>query len=64
MVKTSPSNAGGVGSIPGQEAKIPHALWPEKQNIKQEQHWNKFINKNFKNGPQQKKKKKERKKSI
>ena len=22
-------NAGGAGSIPGQEAKIPHALWPE-----------------------------------
>ena len=25
MVKTLPSNAGGAGSIPGQEAKIPHA---------------------------------------
>ena len=25
MVKTSPSNAGGAGSIPGQGAKIPHA---------------------------------------
>ena len=30
MVKTTPSNAGSTGSIPGQEAKIPHALWPEK----------------------------------
>ena len=25
MVKTSPSKAGGVDSIPGQRAKIPHA---------------------------------------
>ena len=25
MVKTLPSSAGGVGSIPGQGAKIPHA---------------------------------------
>ena len=25
MVKTQPSNAGSVGSTPGQEAKIPHA---------------------------------------
>ena len=25
MVKTSPSNAGGAGSIPGRGAKIPHA---------------------------------------
>ena len=34
-VKASPSSAGGVSSIPGLGAKIPHALWPEKQNIKQ-----------------------------
>ena len=26
VVKTTPSNAGSTGSIPGQEAKIPHAL--------------------------------------
>ena len=26
VVKTSPSNAGDVGSIPGQGTKIPHAL--------------------------------------
>ena len=26
VVKTSPSNVGGKGSIPGQGAKIPHAL--------------------------------------
>ena len=30
MVKTSPSKAGGVGSTPGQAAKIPHDLWPKK----------------------------------
>ena len=35
VVKTSPSNAGGAGSIPGQEAKIPHASWPkEKKKIR------------------------------
>ena len=28
-VKTSLSNAGSVGSIPGQGAKIPHASWPK-----------------------------------
>ena len=32
VVKTSPSNAGDVGSIPGWGAKIPHALQPEEQN--------------------------------
>ena len=30
-VKTSSSNAGDAGSIPGQEAKIPHASRPKKQ---------------------------------
>ena len=35
VVKTSPSNAGGAGSIPGQGAKIPHASWPKNQNIEQ-----------------------------
>ena len=56
VVKTLPSNAGGAGPIPGWGAKIPHALWPKNQNIKQKQHYNKF-NKDFKNGPHQKKKK-------
>ena len=55
MVKTSPSNAGGVGSIPGWGAKIPHASRPKNQNIKQKQYCSKF-NKYFKNGPHQKKK--------
>ena len=35
MVKTLPSDAGGAASIPGQGAKIPHALWPKNQIIKQ-----------------------------
>ena len=30
VVGTLPSNAEGVGSIPGQGAQIPHALWPLK----------------------------------
>ena len=55
-VKTSPFNAEGMGLIPGQGAKIPHTSQPKHQNIKQNQHCNKF-NKNFKNGPHQKKKK-------
>ena len=46
VVKTSPSNAGGVGLIPGQGAKISHASRPENQNIKQKQYCNKF-NKGF-----------------
>ena len=38
VVKTSLLNAGSVGSIPGQGAKITHALRPKgKQNIKQQQ---------------------------
>ena len=32
-VKTSLSNAGSVGSIPGQGAKIPHASQPKNQNM-------------------------------
>ena len=43
-----------MGSIPGQRAKVPHALWPKNQNIKQKQCCNK-INKDFKNGPHRKK---------
>ena len=44
----------GCGFDPWSEAKIPHALWPKNQNIKQKQCYNKF-NKDFKNGPHQKK---------
>ena len=57
MVRISLSNAGGAGQIPGRDAKIPHALWPENQNIKQKQYCNKF-SKDFRQGPYQKKKKK------
>ena len=53
MVKTSPSNAGCAGSIPGQGAKIPHTSWPKDQNVKKKQYHNKF-NKDFKNVPHQK----------
>ena len=34
MVKTSPSNAGGAGLIPGQGAKIPHVSPPKHQKHK------------------------------
>ena len=43
-VKTSPSNAGGVGSIPGWGTKISLAWRPKKQNIKQKQYCSKFNN--------------------
>ena len=52
VVKSLPSNAGGAGSIPGQGPKIPLALQPKKQNMKQKKYCNKF-NKDFKNGPNQ-----------
>ena len=55
MVKTLTSNLGVAGLIPGERAKIPHALQPKYQNIKQKQYCNTF-NKDFKNGPHQKKK--------
>ena len=42
------SSAGGVGLIPGWGARIPHALRPKHQNIKQKQYCNKF-NKDLKN---------------
>ena len=44
MVKTSPSNAGGAGSIPGPEAKIP----PASEHREQKRYCNKS-NKDFKN---------------
>ena len=48
MVKTLPSNAGCVGSIPGQGSKIPHVLSSKNQSIKQKQYCKKF-NKDFLN---------------
>ena len=51
VVKTSKAfQCRGAGSIPGQQAKIPHASQPKNQNGKQKQYYNKF-NKDFKNGP-------------
>ena len=49
MVKTLPSNAEGVGSIPGWGAKITHTLGSKNQNMKQKQYCNKFnrLKKNF-----------------
>ena len=44
----------GIGSIHGQGARIPHALWQKKQNVKGKQYCNEF-NKDFKNGPHFKK---------
>ena len=41
MRRTSSSNAGGRGLILGLGAKIPHALQPKDQNIKQNQYCNK-----------------------
>ena len=34
VVKTLPSNSGGVDSIHGQGVKIPHAAWPKNQSKK------------------------------
>ena len=34
MVKTSPPNAGGASSIPGQGAKSQHALQPKNQSMR------------------------------
>ena len=47
VVKTSPSNARGADSVPGQEAEILRTSRPKIQNIKQKQYCNKF-NKDFK----------------
>ena len=46
-VKTSPSNAEGAGSMPGQGAKIPHDLQPKNRSIKQKQCCNKFNKKTW-----------------
>ena len=49
-LRTSPSDAGGVGSIPGRGGGIPHALWPKDQGMERRQYCNKFSG-DFKNGP-------------
>ena len=55
MVKTSPSRAEVVSSIPGLGSQDPTWLVAKNQNIKQKRCCDKF-NKDFKNGPQQQKK--------
>ena len=42
VVKTSPPNLRGVGSISGQSVKIPHASQPKNQKRKWTQYCNKF----------------------
>ena len=49
MIKILSSNARGVGLTSGWGAKIPHALQPKNQNIKQKKYCNTF-NKDFKFG--------------
>ena len=55
MVKNSPSNAGGAGSIPGWGAKIPQDSRPKKTKYKQQKQYCRNFNKNFKNSPYPKK---------
>ena len=50
VVKTSASNARGMGLTPGGGPKIPQALRTQNQNVKQNQYCYKF-NKDFRNGP-------------
>ena len=58
VVRTSPSNAGGAGSIPSQGANIPHAsLWPKKPKHTQQKQCDNKFNKDYL-------KKKERKKMV
>ena len=35
MLKTSPSNVGGAGLIPGRGVKVIYASWPKNWSIKQ-----------------------------
>ena len=55
VVWTLLSITGDAALIPGQGAKIPHALGLKNQKIKQKQYCNKF-NKDFKNDPHPKRK--------
>ena len=50
-VGTSPSNKGGTGLNPGWGARIPHALWPENQNINRKSKTVTNSTDDFKNGP-------------
>ena len=53
VIKISLSSAEGMGSIPGQGAKISHTSWPKTKQKQQKQYCNK-LNKDFNNGPHQK----------
>ena len=55
VVKSSPFNAGGAGSIPCWGAQIPNALQPNNQNVRQRQYCNK-LNKDLKKWSVKKKK--------
>ena len=48
VVKTLPSNVGGAGLIPGQGAKMPHAVAETPKHKNKKQYCNKF-NTGFKN---------------
>ena len=60
-VNTGPSNAGGVGSLPGQGAKIPHDWQPKNQNIK---HRNNIVTNSIKALKMVHSKKKKKKKNL
>lgn len=51
MVKTLPSSVGGMGSVPGLEAKIPYASQPKSHNKSNSNNFNK----DFENDPHPKK---------
>ena len=51
VVKTLPSNVGGMGSILGWGAKIPRTPLPNRSKYKQQKKYCKKSNKGFKNGP-------------
>ena len=53
MLKTSLFSAGSMVMIPDWGGKIPCALQPKSQTMKQKSYCNKFI-KGFKNGPHKK----------
>ena len=55
MVKSLPFNVGSVGWISSLGAKIPHTSRPKKTKQKQKRYCN-TLNKDFKNGPHQKRK--------
>ena len=60
VVKTSPSDVGRVGLIPGRGTKILHITWPRHQTIKQKPCCNKF-KEDLKTVHNRKKKKKKKK---